>query len=97
MLPKASKVVAIHWHLTKCDNPAQPIQRELAHPLNMETEGNLPSPRRLWVISSVQRKYLHFKAEWSLETGLSTKELEGHLVVGLAGDQEEGRPERAWE
>ena len=36
-------------------------------------------------------------AEWPLETGLSTKELEGHLVVGLAGDQEEGRPERARE
>ena len=95
MLPKASKVVAIYWHLTGCDNPAQPIQNELTHPLDppWELKGNPPSPRKFWVTSSVQRKYLDFKAEWSLEMGLPTKELEGHLVVRMAGDQEEGKPE----
>lgn len=60
----------------------------MAHPsdLTWELRGNLTSPEDSG--SSVQRKYLHLKPDWSLERGLSNKELEGHLVVRLAGDQE---------
>lgn len=92
-LKGSGHLLASHWVWQP-----SPAQNELTHPLDppWELKGNLPSPRRFWVISPVQRKYLDFKAEWSLEMGLPTKELEGHLVVRMAGDQEEGKPERAW-